>query len=284
MEHPADVARPFFAYGLFRPGQLAFFQVRELVSAFVDPTQIIGRLLLRDGLPIIDPDGNGWVTGALLTFLPERSAEAYTRICRMEPDKHYRWLERQVDGTAANVLVGRHPTRGSEPCDAEWNGWNDPLFTTALDVVEETLNSQKFDWDLKPLFRLQMAYLLLWSSIERYVSLRYHLGTEVTRKVYQLASEPAFALSLLSRVGERRQVYRADRPDQKVVLDPQQPGSAVKYFYQLRSNITHRGKGVVKDYERISDALAALLPIFRYVLVAAQRDAGWSGTTVDSSL
>ena len=46
-----------------------------------------------------------------------------------------------------------------------WNGWDDPLFTSALDVVKETLHSQtQFDWDLKPLFRLQMAYLLLWSG------------------------------------------------------------------------------------------------------------------------
>ena len=284
MNLPADVALPFFSYGLFRPGQLAFFQVRELVSRFADPKQIVGRLLLRDGLPIIDPEGHGSVPGALLTFLPERSAEAYSRICRMEPDNHYRWLERQVEGTSANVLVGRYPTKGSEPCDAEWNGWADPLFKAALDVVEETLNSQKFDWGLKPLFRLQMAYLLLWSSIERYVSLRYHLGTDVARKVDQLASEPAFASSLLRRVGECRQVYRADRPHQKVVLDPQQPGSALKYFYQLRSNLTHRGKGVVKDYGRINDALAALLPIFRDVLEAAERDAAWSGATVDSSL
>ena len=68
MERPADIGRPFFAYGLFRPGQLAFFQVRELVSNVTDPTQIAGSLLLRDGLPIIDSAGNGCVKGALMTF------------------------------------------------------------------------------------------------------------------------------------------------------------------------------------------------------------------------
>ena len=106
----------------------------------------------------------------------------------MEPDRHYRWHQAPVEGTPANVLVGRSPEKGSVPCeDGEWNGWDDPLFTAALNVVEETLRSQTFDWNLKPLFRLQMAYLLLWSSIERYVSLRYHLGDRVTEKVGQLA-------------------------------------------------------------------------------------------------
>jgi hypothetical protein len=180
MNHPTDTERPFFAYGLFRPGQLAFFQLRELVSSITDPTQVKGSLLLRDGLPIMDQRGQGGVNGSLIIFLPGRAAEAYARISAMEPGKHYRWHETEVDGTSANVLIGLYPQKGSVPCeDAEWNGWHDPLFTAALEVVEETLESQNFDWDLKPLFRLQMAYLLLWSSIERYVSLRYHLGDQV---------------------------------------------------------------------------------------------------------
>jgi len=275
MEPPADNSLPFFAYGLFKPGQLAFFQLRELVSSVTDPAQIRGDLLLRDGLPIIDPAGRNFVKGVLVTFWPERRAEAYSRIAGMEPDKHYRWHEAPVDGTSANVLVGRYPRKGSMPCeDVEWNGWNDPLFTAALDVVEETLRSQIFEWDLKPLFRLQMAYLLLWSSIERYVSLRYHLGDRVTEKVSQLAGELAFSPSLLLHVKERREVYRADRPAQKEVLDPRSPEKSLKYYYQIRSNITHRGKGVVRDYDRIKDSLAELLPIFRDVLKAAQRDAG----------
>ena len=163
------------------------------------------------------------------------------------------------------------------PCeDDEWNGWNDPLFTAALDVVEETLTSNDFQWDLKPLFRLQMAYLLLWSSIERYVSLRYHLGDKVMEKVSQLACEPAFAAGLLQHVKEHREVYRADRPDQREVLDPQSPEKALAYYYQVRSNMTHRGKGVVRDHERVMKSLTELLPIFREVLKAAERDARYS--------
>lgn len=274
MEHPANIDRPFFAYGLFRPGQLAFFQLRELVSEVTDPAQVPGHLMLRDGLPIIDSAGYGNVIGALVTFLPERAVAAYDRISAMEPDKHYRWHEAQVDGKPANVLVGRSPRKGSVPCEErEWNGWNDPLFTAALDVVEETLTSNDFQWDLKPLFRLQMAYLLLWSSIERYVSLRYHLGDKVMGKVKQLAGEPAFTAGLLQHVNERREVYRADRPDKMEILDPQSPEKALAYYYQVRSNMTHRGKGVVRDHERVKKSLEELLPIFREVLKAAERDA-----------
>lgn len=277
MEHPADIDWPFFAYGVFKPGQLAFFQLRGLVSKVTDPAQVAGRLLLRDGLPIIDPEGYGHVKGALVTFLPERAAEAYNRISAMEPDRHYHWHEAQVDGEPANALVGRSPRKGSVPCeDDEWNGWSDPLFTAALDVVEETLSSNVFQWDLKPLFKLQMAYLLLWSSIERYVSLRYHLGDKVMEKVSQLAREPAFVAGLALHVEKRRHVYRADRPDQMVTLDSQSPKKALDYYYQVRSNITHRGKAAERDHERVRMSLTELLPIFRDVLKRAETDARYS--------
>ena len=191
----------------------------------------------------------------------------------MEPDRHYRWHEVQVDSTSANILVGRSARRGSEECEnGEWNGWSAPLFTAALDVVEGTLKAQDFSWDLKPLFRLQMAYLLLWSSIERYVSLRFHLGDRVTDKVGRLAREPAFAEGLRRHVKNRRVVYRADRPGDKEVLEPGQPGKAVQYYYQVRSNITHRGKAVIRDYDLLKASLAELLPIFCEVLKGAERD------------
>lgn len=272
-----DINRPFFAYGLFRPGQLGFFQLRELVAETTDGVQVRGSLLLRDGLPIIDLEGQGRVNGALLRFRGTDVAEAYDRISAMEPERHYRWHEAKVLKINVNVLVGRSPKKGSVPCeDEEWDGWSDPLFTAALDVVEETLQSQDFDWDLKPLFRLQMAYLLLWSSIERYVSLRYHLGDRVTEKVNQLAREPAFTLGLKKRIKWVREVYRADRPTQKEVLDPKSPEKSIRYYYQIRSNITHRGKGAFNDYDRVRYSLAELLPTFREVLKAAQDDAGYA--------
>jgi hypothetical protein len=159
VERPRDIDLPFFAYGLFGPGQLAFFQLREIVSKVHEGAKVAGSLLLRDGLPIIDPAGYGRVKGALLTFQPEQAADAYDRISAMEPDRHYRWHEAKADGNSANVLVGKSPTKGSVPCeDDEWNGWSDPLFTAALDVVkQEAYESRQFDWDLKPMFRLQMA-------------------------------------------------------------------------------------------------------------------------------
>lgn len=277
MDGPVDLTRPFFTYGIFRPEQLAFFQLRDLVSR-AELARASGTLLLRDGLPIADPGGQGYIVGALLTFSPGHGSIAYERVTRMEPDRHYRWHETELDGAVADMLVGKSPKKGSVPCeDAEWDGWRDPLLTTALEVVQEMLAASKgFEWDLKPLFRLQMAYLLLWSSIERYVSLRYHLGDKVAEKVSQLAEEPAFAASLRAHVAGTREVYRADRPADKETLDPDSPRKSVEYYYQVRSNITHRGKGVVRDHQMLLQSLEELLAIFGDVLRTAREDAsGW---------
>ncbi len=154
--------------------------------------------------------------------------------------------------------------------EEEWDGKRDPLFTAALDVVEETLRTNReFAWDLKPLFRLQMAYLLLWSAIERYVSLRYHLGERVNQKVNHLASENVFTEALAEARPLKREVVRSHKPEEKAVLDWENPKKALDYYYQVRSNITHRGKAVVEDHDRLLKSLDELLPIFQKVLNSA---------------
>ena len=84
MKHPADINHPFFACGIFRPGQLGCFQLKDLVSEITDPSHVAGRLLLRDGLPIIDKNGHGHVKGMLLRFPTARAAEAYDRISALD--------------------------------------------------------------------------------------------------------------------------------------------------------------------------------------------------------
>ena len=132
MNRPTDLNLPFFAYGIFRPGQLAFFQLSGFVSSRYAGS-IKGQLLLRDGLPIIDPESSADVDGAILEFKDLASAEtAYDRVCGLEPDNHYRWGVAQSAHGAVNVLYGRSPRQGSIECDELWDGNKDPLFDSAL--------------------------------------------------------------------------------------------------------------------------------------------------------
>ena len=268
---PKDVNLPFFAYGVFRKGELGFLSISDLVDRGVEKVWVRGSLLLRDGLPIIDPEGDSSVPGNLVYFMEGRHKEAYDRINRLEPDKQYHWKEATAQKVRCNYLAGRFVGKGCIPADAGWDGPNDPLFTAALEVVQESLDAHvNFDWNLKPTFRLQMAYLLLWSSIERYASLRYHLGDRAVEKVMQIADDPQFAQLLkqrVSRLGDR--VQRADRPQEHYELNPDHPKKSLRYYYQIRSNITHRGKGVVRDHEIVKDSLKELVEIFKELLQTA---------------
>jgi hypothetical protein len=273
MEKPSNTDWPFFAYGLFRPGQLGFFQIRDSVDVVTEPVCIAGSLVLRDGLPLLDLHGRGSIKGAVLTFLPGHGERAYGRIAALEPSRQYRWHTTPVGGLQANVLVGLKPGSGGVPCEEEeWNGWNDPLFREALEVIEETRGQHDQDW-VKSLFRLQAAYLLLWSSIEHYTSLRYHFGGKARAKVLKIAGELAFAESLHRHVHSERVVHRADDPVLMETLDRNDPKKALLYYYQVRCNITHRGKGVRQDHDMLTRSLGELLAIFRDVLTAAEQDA-----------
>lgn len=276
MEIPENPILPFFAYGVFKPGELAFLQIKNFVKS-CSRGAIQGTLLIRDGLPILSlEERHGEVVGSLIQFRAEAGKDAYRHIAALEPDNQYQWKTVVVDDCNANCLVGRSPSKGSAWSPYEWSGREDPLFKEALDVVAETLkNNSQFDYDLKPLFRLEMAYLLLWTCIERYASLRYHLGDKATKKVMNLAEEPAFRAALLKYVSERRAVQRADKPTEKCVLDANFPSKAMAYYYQLRSNLVHRGKGVSDDHERLEKSLRELLAIFKETLAAAFKVSCW---------
>lgn len=276
---PEKTSLPFFTYGIFKPGQLAFFQIQKYLKDLPAELSIPGNLLLRDGLPIFDADGGGQVKGMLLSFSPENAHVAYAQISSMEPENHYRWTEHEFEGNSVNLLIGKSPNAGSEDYEEdEWSCWDDPLFTEALCVVKEIIDSElSSTWDMKPFFRLQMAYMLLWSSIERYLSLRYHLGSQVVKKIKRLAREPAFVTGLKNHVKDDRKVSRADRPRDKYRLDPASPKSSIGYYYQVRSNIVHRGKGQHRDFDHVKLSLTELFHIFEDVLVAAKQEAKYHG-------
>jgi hypothetical protein len=269
MPPPVNPALPFFAYGAFRPGELAFLRIKNYAIG-IKRAVLKGALRIRDGLPIADVADSGSIDGFLIRLAEEKQIAAYRQISELEPQKQYRWEELQVDGSAANVLVGMSPKKGSLLLEEAWRGEDDPLFTAALDVVEETFAmNRSFAWDLKPLFRLEMAYLLLWSSVERYASLRYHLGSRAFEKIELVASEPAFQHALREYVSEERTVQRADAPTKTCKLDPSDPAKSIAYYYQLRSNLVHRGKAATNDHQRLVSSLDELLPIFRATLAAA---------------
>jgi len=55
---PDDNTLPYFAYGLFKPGEPLSRFIRDLVDGTPSPATTSGSLPVRDGLPLLD--GLAW--------------------------------------------------------------------------------------------------------------------------------------------------------------------------------------------------------------------------------
>jgi hypothetical protein len=279
---PDDLSAPFFAYGLFMPGEIAFFQIADHVKS-VSKAHIGGLVRARDGVPVLDigaprSEARGW----RLTFTEDGAAHAYAAISAMEPRSQYRWELRDN----MNVLAGVSPEKGADPefRDDRWSGWDDPAFIEAPRTVERLIATAEDTWE--GFFQVQAACLLLWSSVERYVSLRYGLGRndKVRQRVLKLVDEEPFRKAVAeTSVGNPplRRVYRSDDPRQSASFVATDPRKSIDYLYQVRSNATHRGKNPRPDSALLRVSTGELLRIFRAThtgarLVAEQQRARWS--------
>ena len=270
---------PLFVYGLLKPRELAYPEIEEYVSQ-TDVGTIRGCLRLRDGLPLFDPDGSGEVSGCLIRFDPLRSQEAWEAVGRIAPDKHYKYATADVAVAAgkhveANVFVGRRLDSGTGPDKLDrWSAVLDPAFVEGLaEVSALTIETAPSGVHSRPdspefwrvFFRLQAAYLLLWSVVERYTALRYGPGLDPGKRISKLDADDDFRTAVIDVGAVGSQVYDTRDPTCKVVV--RADGSrAGNYFYQVRSNLSHRGKSAFRDGRLVFTALVQLHDAMRDLL------------------
>jgi hypothetical protein len=276
---PVDLSRPLFAYGLLKPGELAFSLLEPFLCSR-DQARARGTLWLRDGIPLLDPDTDGQVGGWLLWFDPARLGEAWEAVCSFEPAKQYRWAVVQAhwgaERTDANVLVGRRIRAGSAGENVQqWSAARDPVFAEGLDEVERLAEEAAPDGSVRPqpdtpelwssFFRLQAAYLLLWSIIERYTALRFGPGLEPWARVKQLGEDTSFLKAVADAGIEPGVVVDSRDPGRRHQLAADGTGAA-EYFYQVRSNLSHRGKSAFQDAQLVHKAVTELRRAMRILL------------------
>jgi hypothetical protein len=278
MNLPKNILLPFFAYGLFKPGQIGYFRIKNDVETY-KKAKIDGYLRQRDGIPLLVKEtGRRYVNGFVLYFKEDLNVNAYNNIVEIEPDFVYEWDECCInidDQTVkTNVLVGRRVVRGSskflDDFPYEWDGKEDPMFKYGLQMIDDIVkkNTNCSFPDKKgfiELFELEMAYGFLWSIIERYAGLKYNLKKEPSKKIEFIEKEPTFIIGLEKYIKEKRKVYRIDNLE-CIELDPNNPKKCLQYYYQIRSNTVHRGKAVFDDFKTIRLSLEELLKIFNDML------------------
>lgn len=270
LEIPKDTTLPFFAYGIYKPGQLAYSKIKNCVKKHYS-NKINYKMLMRDGIPLIMPAGNKSHTqtaGYLIYFNEQCSKTAYETISANMNEKLYEWNEIKVGENRANVLMGANPKMGSSDFEGrlgDYDGRNDPYFKEAIEVIENELNDENKHWsNINDFFKLQMSYLLLWTAIERYASLKYNC-TKIWQKWKMLSNEDVFKESLKKHVKKQRKVYSADDL-REYALNPEKPYYSIKYYYTIRCNAAHRGKALHADDYIIRQSLKELLAIFKDIL------------------
>ena len=279
-----NYALPFFAYGIFKPGQLAYSRIEKYVDIGKtdrSPRRIPYKMITRDGVPLIeDKENNGYYTmGYLIYFKKGAEKHAYHTISRTQGDALYDWKEIEVDGIGTNVLVGLHLDRGipeDEGVIYDFKGEKDPLFTHAISRVGRTVKElekddekmeeyeKKFSTNIQNFFKIQLDYMLLWSAIERYASLKYDIGKDVKA---QFANEYSDIISqvIKDNVNEERLVYNSDTLWCNK-LDHEDPVGSLFYYYTIRCNVVHNGKDFqIWDFDLLKKSLVELYKIFKQI-------------------
>ncbi len=274
MDLPERLDWPLFVYGALKPGFPAFESLRAVVETYKCDS-VSGELWVRDGLPLLRTGEGGTVEGFLLHWKAGRERDAYVAVCAFEPRKHYEWsVVKLATGIQANALVIRFPNKGN-PQHIDSSSWrlsDDPAFGPGLDSVQQVLTEvdrmagDSFDANWQRFFRSQMAYLLLWSVLERLSAFCFGPGHDPMERIKRLHELDGMPEAVRAHVNRTDRVSDSRNPDQTYRLDANNAKSSFAYYYLVRSNLSHRGKGVFNEFDKVHGSLKELLAITRQYL------------------
>jgi len=283
LEPPPRLDLPMFAYGPDKPDQPAHDLLGGYVAHTEAATLAAGGLRVRDGLPLLDPEGTVGVNGVLLSFAPGREKDAYTTACEVAPRQHYRWdmTEMRVDGRPGrvNLLRGRHPDRGSsDEWFSSWSAGDDPLLghglvhvrgaslehaTSAFPTVigDETGMWSRF-------YGLQGAYLMLWSAVERFTALCYGPAQPAMERTWRLGDDPRFRECVVT-AGVAPSAKTADSRDPTRARRIREDGAGAMFSWDAaRHLVAHPGRTAYSDGVLLRRSLIDLHDTFRLLLLA----------------
>ncbi|MPZ28599.1 MAG: hypothetical protein GEV12_19910 [Micromonosporaceae bacterium] len=283
----------FFAYDALQPGELGYHHIEHLVmdqqNAWLDGY----ALRMRDGLPLLVEEAGGRVDGYLMDF--RDPGEGFSAVSAYASRKHYRWaqggLEFRTDAglRRASALLGRSPGSGSEIEHLNrWSSADDPVFAygvpVAAAIARPWLDATNVAQPWEALFHLQAAYLLTWTAVERLAALR--LGPdaeEPTALVRRLRDMDGWS-NLFQRARVRtgnRKIFDSRDPQDAYKLDDDGK-KAWDFWYAVRSNLSHRGKGARRDLEIVREGFIDVHDVLRLILLQHANGVARTWSRVDA--
>lgn len=268
VEMPCDdefYERPFFAYGIFKKGQLAHSKISDCVESIV-PGDVPYELHIRDGYPLVKKQRSEEITKGENVRFNQRVC-AYQRISRTLPGNIYRWDTDVVGGETVNILVTDDLNGTFINVDNDGNyidsydGYCDPFFKKVPRFIENELNHLDYS-DETVIFKIQMYYILLWSAIERYCKLKYYVSNNESDYLKSLAKDELYQTAFSVVNPENRNSIHAANNAREYIFDKKNPNYVINYYYTIRCNVAHRGKELRNNTVPLEKSLRDLIEIF----------------------
>ena len=277
VDRPRNPDLPYFAYDAFKPGQVAFPVIRYFVRD-IRVGEVNLSLKQRNGAPILvdDRHGNHVPSKGFLLYFNGNAVQnendeldAYDYICGSKSVSLYEWHEIDFGDSKENVLLAKRDYFGENllPNDGDYQGRDDRGFYGPLEYIFMHLDEVGENYSSDNFFRLQMLYMLLWSVIDKYLSLCYS-GWDQRRTVNEWAKWDEFQATFRKHV-RRNDIAYSSQGARSFKLNPHNAQWVANYYYRIRCNVVHGGKSNIGDFDKLNQSLWELMMIFWDVLDAS---------------
>ncbi|MDO5824266.1 hypothetical protein [Methanobrevibacter sp.] len=282
---PKNLDLPFFAYGFFKPHQIAHSKIQRYCHKDIKEAYVEGHIKHVNGMPVLDLNriGNSSVLGYILKFKNRDKKRAYKAIGYSKHMNIYKWKVIRINGKPVNTLVSSTPKKLDEfysviqnleyvvhKEDLRNNIYNydwrlDPLYIETITYIHDLIKDMEYD-EYRKLIKTQMLYTSLWTVLDRFLTFKY--GNTKKGNVIALSKEKYFKDILDDVIGRKfndTKVFSAEDLNSHK-LDIDDPKEAALYYYTLRNNVVHSGKMFSSENAMLFEALKELLDIFERVL------------------
>jgi hypothetical protein len=274
LKHPARL----FVYGSLKPGELGFEQIEGLISNHSAAELPDFALYVRDGLPVIRKSVAGeMVCGVLLDICDGMEDEFWRLVTEYEGTTNYK-LENSLavssDGKVllAGAFIGRKMNHGNpEKLNSSWVSKLDPIFSQSFPLLHRDIstNTLKFAevivdpigyWN--QMNKLLSQYLLLVSILEHLTVVKFggSKRQEPMMRIRKLQQSGGFSSAFEAIANERNNpsIRVSDSRDVEDFFLSSNPEQALLAWYQVRSNLQHRGKASLFDASLVHKSCVGL--------------------------
>lgn len=303
---PEHTDLPFFAYGYFGKDELAWPRIRDVVVGEPENDTLKDWAIYAwNGLPVLKDAPGQTAKGWRVNFSDEKGYDSIGK-SEPKSEYRWKELVLLSGITCNALISAKPELVRGDPLEDGWTSAMDPSLSHGLAWVRGVVtqvrprllenrpwSDDKTDWD--SFFQLQGAFMVLWSIVERLAVFRsghFHPISSESAESESTKAEPVDdkdsvmqKIFTLGRVPEFQDAMRRAKPrlltvhrtaenttlkvpprDQSTTDHDKWAKDTLGTWYQLRSNITHRGKTAWSENKKVLFATEDLFNTFCYFL------------------